>query len=100
VRNAYRGLIEAARRYVIQVNSLELARERVNSTTMLLAAGRAQARDLLDAQDSLLSAQNDTTSTLVDYMIARLNFYRDTEILQIKPDGLWVSVEKENEKLF
>ena len=100
VRNAYRGLIEAARRYVIQKNSLELAQERVNSTTMLLAAGRAQSRDLLDAQDSLLAAQNDTTSTLVDYMIARLNFYRDTEILQVKPDGLWKSVEKENEKLF
>jgi outer membrane protein TolC len=100
VRNAYRGLVEAARRYVIQKNSLELAQERVKSTTMLLSAGRAQSRDLLDAQDSLLSAQNDTTSTLVDYMIARLNFYRDTEILQVKPDGLWESVEKENEKLF
>jgi outer membrane protein TolC len=67
---------------------------------MLLAAGRAQSRDLLDAQDSLLSAQNDTTATLVDYMIARLTFYRDTGILQVKPDGLWKSVEKENEKLF
>ena len=67
---------------------------------MLLAAGRVQSRDLLDAQDSLLSAQNATTSTLVDYMNALLNFYRDTEILQIKPDGLWESLEKENTKLF
>jgi outer membrane protein TolC len=100
VRNAYRSLVEAARRYVIQKNSLELAQERVSSTTMLLAAGRAQSRDLLDAQDSLLSAQNDTTATLVDYMIARLTFYRDTGILQVKPDGLWKSVENENEKLF
>lgn len=100
VRNAYRELIEAARRYVIQKNSLELAQERVNSTKMLLAAGRAQSRDLLDAQDSLLSAQNDTTSRLVDYMIARLNFYRDTGILQVKPDGLWKSVEKADKKLF
>lgn len=100
VRNAYRGLIESARRYVIQKNSLELAQERVNSTTMLLSAGRAQSRDLLDAQDSLLLAQNQTTSTLIDYMIARLNFYRDTGLLQVKPDGLWKSEEKENEKLF
>ena len=100
VRNAYRELIEAARRYVIQKSSLDLAQERVNSTKMLLAAGRAQSRDLLDAQDSLLSAQNDTTSRLVDYMIARLNFYRDTGILQVKPDGLWKSVEKVDEKLF
>ena len=100
VRNAYRSLIESARRYVIQKSSLELAQERVNSTTMLLQAGRVQSRDLLDAQDSLLSAQNDTTSTLVDYMIAQLTFYRDIGILQIRPDGLWGSLEKENKKLF
>jgi len=100
VRNAYRSLVESARRYVIQKNSLELAQERVNSTTMLLQAGRVQSRDLLDAQDSLLSAQNTTTSTLVDYMIAQLTFYRDIGILQIRPDGLWESLEKENEKLF
>ncbi|MCI0498933.1 MAG: TolC family protein [Planctomycetales bacterium] len=100
IRNAYRSLIEAARRHQIQKNSLELAQERVNSTKMLLQAGRAQSRDLLDSQDSLLSAQNDTTSTLVNYMLAKLNFYRDIEILNVKPDGLWEPLEKTDEKLF
>lgn len=100
VRNDYRSLIEAARRYEIQKLSLNLAQERVNSTSMLLQAGRVQSRDLLDSQDDLLSAQNDRTSTLVDYMIAKLNFYRDIGILQVKPDGLWQSLEAENEILF
>ena len=100
VRNAYRSLIESARRYVIQKSSLELAQEQVKSTKMLLQAGRVQSRELLGAQDSLLSAQNATTATLVNYMIAQLTFYRDIGILQIRPDGLWESLEKENEKLF
>lgn len=100
VRNDYYSLIEAARRYDIQKLSLDLARERVNSTSMLLQAGRVQSRDLLDSQDDLLSAQNDRTSTLVDYMIARLEFYRDIGILHVKPDGLWQSLEKEDKLLF
>lgn len=96
VRNAYRSLIEAARRYQIQKISLDLARRRVESTSMLFEAGRAQARDLLEAQDALLSAQNSTTSTLVDFMVARLAFYRDIELLKIKPDGLWEPLEDQN----
>ena len=100
VRNAYRALVEAAERYAIQKISLDLARERVNSTTLLLQAGRVNARDLLDSQDDLLSAQNDTTATLVNYMLAKLNFYRDVGILNVKPDGLWESLEKTDKKLF
>jgi outer membrane protein TolC len=100
VRNNYRSLLEAAQRYQIQKKSLELAQERVNSTSLLFQAGRAQARDLLDSQDSLLSAQNSTTSTLVDYNIARLSFYRDVELLTVKPDGLWQLPEKSQERKF
>jgi outer membrane protein TolC len=98
VRNNYRSLLEAAQRYQIQKKSLELAQERVNSTSLLFQAGRAQARDLLDSQDSLLSAQNSTTSTLVDYNIAKLSFYRDIEVLTVKPDGLWQIPENSTEK--
>jgi outer membrane protein TolC len=100
VRNDYRDLLEAAQRYQIQKKSLDLAQERVNSTSLLFQAGRAQARYLLDSQDSLLSAQNSTTSTLVDYNIAKLSFYRDIELLTVKPDGLWQIPEKTTEKGF
>ena len=53
VRQAYRQLDEAAQRYEIQKNSLELAEKRVESTTMLLQEGRASTRDLLESQDAL-----------------------------------------------
>ena len=100
VRNAFRGLIEAAQRHDIQKNSLALAQERVHNTTMLLQAGRVESRAMLDSQDDLLAAQNDTTTTLVNYMLAKLNFYRDVGILTVKPDGSWESLEKIDEKLF
>jgi outer membrane protein TolC len=89
VRNTYRKLSESATRYKIQKDSLALAQERVNSANMLLKAGRAVSRDLLEAQASLLSAQDETTSTLVGYAVSKLNFYRDIGILKVRPDGLW-----------
>ncbi len=89
VRQAYRQLREAAERHETQKSSLELAGTRVESTTFLLQAGRVTTRDLLDSQDALLQAQNDLTAALVDYAIAKLSFFRDVGILQVKPDGMW-----------
>jgi len=90
VRQAYRDLQEAAERYRIQKNSLELAENRVESTSLLLEAGRAITRDLLEAEDALLEAQNLVTAALVDHAIAKLEFFRDIGILQVRPDGMWV----------
>jgi outer membrane protein TolC len=56
---------------------------------MLLQEGRASTRDLLESQDALLEAQNNVTATLIDHAIAKLNFYRDLGVLQVKPDGMW-----------
>ncbi|MBN2314785.1 MAG: TolC family protein [Sedimentisphaerales bacterium] len=89
VRQAYRQLVEAAERYETQKTSLEVAKTRVESTTFLLQAGRVTTRDLLESQDALLSAQNDVTAVLVDYAIAKLSFFRDVGILQVRPDGMW-----------
>ncbi|MBN1796385.1 MAG: TolC family protein [Sedimentisphaerales bacterium] len=89
VRQAYRQLKEASERYKIQEKSLELAEQRVKSTNMLLKEGRATTRDLLESQDALLEAENNLTAALVDYTIAKLNFFKNIEVLQVKPDGMW-----------
>jgi len=89
VRQAYRDLREAADVYAIQQMSLKLAAQRVDSTTELVQAGRADVRDLLEAQRSLLSAQNARTNALVDFTLARLDFLRDLGALKVQPDGLW-----------
>ncbi|KPJ66252.1 MAG: hypothetical protein AMJ43_08680 [Coxiella sp. DG_40] len=90
VRDAYRKLQEAAERYRIQKTSLQLAEKRVESTALLLEAGRAITRDWLEAQDALVEAQNNLTDALVAHAIAKLSFFRDVGILQVKPDGMWV----------
>lgn len=89
VRHAYRQLAEAAERYRIQKNSLDLAQKRVASTALLLDAGRARTRDLLESQDALLGAQNNLTGALVDHVVAKLNFFQDIGVLQVRPDGMW-----------
>jgi len=89
VRRAYRQLQEYAERYRTQKNSLDLSETRVESTTFLLQAGRVTTRDLLESQDSLLGAQNSVTAALVDHAIAKLSFFRDVGVLQVRPDGMW-----------
>jgi outer membrane protein TolC len=89
VRQTYRQLREAAERYETQKNSLELSKTRVESTTLLLQAGRVTTRDLLESQDALLAAQNSVTAVLVDYAIAKLSFFRDVGLLEVRPDGMW-----------
>jgi outer membrane protein TolC len=93
VRQAYRQLMATAEQFITQKKSLAIAEERVKNMPLLLKSGRAKTRDLLDAQDSLLQAQNSLTSALVGHTIAKLSFYRDVGILQVKPDGMWTQSE-------
>jgi len=89
VRQAYRLLLESAEQYQIQKNGVELADKRVESTSLLLEAGRLTTRDLLEAQTSLLAAQNALTAALIDHTIAKLKFFSDIGVLQVRPDGMW-----------
>jgi outer membrane protein TolC len=93
VRQAYRDLMATAEQFITQKKALALAEERVKNMPLLLKSDRAKTKDLLDAQDDLLRAQNDLTSALVGHTIAKLNFYRDIGILQVKPDGMWTQSE-------
>lgn len=89
VRQSYRDLTEAAQRYRVQTEALELARKRYDNTLLLLQYRRTNSRRVLRAQRDLFDAQNTATEALVNYTIATLNFYRDTGVLQVRPDGMW-----------
>jgi outer membrane protein TolC len=89
VREAHRKLLEAAERYQVLANARDLAQTRLKRTTALMQFGRASSRRVLDAENDLYDARNSATDALVDYAIATLNFYRDTEALQVRPDGMW-----------
>ncbi|MCH8219261.1 MAG: TolC family protein [Planctomycetes bacterium] len=89
VRQAYRNLAERAESYRIQQLALTLARERVEEEKLLLNIGRGTARLLLDSEDALVAAQDRVIRALVDHTIAKLSFFRDVGVLQVKPDGMW-----------
>jgi outer membrane protein TolC len=54
-----------------------------------LEYNRANTRDVLDARKDLYNLQNAATAALVNYAVATLDFYRDVEIMQVRPDGMW-----------
>ncbi|MCM8816771.1 MAG: TolC family protein [Candidatus Omnitrophica bacterium] len=89
ILDSIRSLQEAYQSYIVQKNSLQLATRRVESTDLMLQAGRATTRDLLEAQESYLQAQNALSSTIVNYLISYLNFLKNTEQLQIDDSGVW-----------
>jgi len=89
VRNAYRTLAETAESYRIQKLGLKLAQRRVEVEKLSLQYGRGTVRLLLDSEDALVRAQNDVLGALVDHLIAKLGFFRDVGILQVRPDGMW-----------
>jgi outer membrane protein TolC len=88
LRGDLRTAVARRESYVIQVNALTVAEKRVESISMLRDAGRADTRDLLEAQASLLEAQNAVTSALIEYTLARLNLFLDMELLYLEPTGL------------
>lgn len=89
VRNALRNIDQAEQSYNIQLNSLKLAERRVESTALLLQAGRASTRDVLEAREALLEAQDSVSRALVDHFNARLDLFLAMETLRIDDNGLW-----------
>lgn len=95
IRNQLRTLLESREQVKIQAKAVSVAEKRQKSTKMFLDAGRAQIRDLLDAQDALLSAQNQLTAALINYRMAELNLQRDMGVLQVDETGLWKEISPE-----
>jgi outer membrane protein TolC len=89
IRNKLRDLLESRESLQIQTRSVKLAQKRVRSTNMFLEAERAEIRDLLEAQEDLLSAQNALTAAIIQYRVAELELQRDMGVLKINEKGLW-----------
>ncbi len=85
--NRWREFEQAVSSYEIQERSVKLAQQRVESTEMLFEAGRATTRDVLDAHEDLLRAQNRLAGTLVDLRVSTLKMERDMDILVIDENG-------------
>lgn len=89
VRERLRDLLLAREGVVIQAQAVRLAERRVRSMDLFLQAGRAAVRDVLEAQDDLLTAQNSLISAVVSYRRAEWDLQRDLGLLDVSVDGLW-----------
>jgi outer membrane protein TolC len=87
VRRSSRRLEQALETYEIQKRSVALAEQRVESTQLLLQAGRASQRDVLEAEQALLDTRNALTGALVTHTIARLELERDIGTLVVDEEG-------------
>ncbi len=89
IRGELRTLLESRESLRIQAQSVLVAEKRVRSVSLFLEAGRTEIRDLLEAQDALLVAQNLLTAAVVSYRIAELEIQRDMGVLEVNEKGLW-----------
>jgi len=89
IRDRLREMVEARESLKIQGRAVNVAEKRVKSTSLFYEAGRAQVRDVLEAQEALINARNALTSAVVAYRFAELAFQRDTGLLQTDEKGLW-----------
>jgi outer membrane protein TolC len=93
VLNRLSELLQARESMQIQARAVAVAERRVASTRMFLEAGRAEIRDLLEAQEALISAQNALTAALVTYRVGELALQRDLGLLRVDQRGVWTEYE-------
>lgn len=90
VGEGQRAMSQFQREYAIQQEELALANRRVAFETELFNAGRSEIRNLLEAQDAQINAQNSITQTLVNFHVARLQFLVDIGALDIDLQRFWL----------
>ncbi|HEY1126162.1 MAG TPA: TolC family protein, partial [Actinomycetota bacterium] len=115
VRADLRNLRVLAENYRIQQRAVELAYDQVENSLDVLQAppqpdaaaagrpgqaaaqGQQQAANaasltnqLLSQQNALLRAQNGLYTVWIQYLVARMTFYRDIERLPLDPRGVWI----------
>ena len=91
-------MLESRESVKIQAQSVVVAEKSVRGATLLVEAGRSQIRDLLEAQDAFLAAQNQLTAAVVNYRIAELELQRDLGLLHVNEKGLWREFSPEDIK--
>ncbi len=92
---AYRTVDRAYRSYQIELASRDVARTRVESTQELIKWGRVETRDLLEALDADLRANNAVTAALIEFRVAYLEFLYAIGILHVDDEGAYIDLARE-----
>jgi hypothetical protein len=88
VRDAVRAIRSAQATLEIQQRDIENNRQRLEYANEQLVLGRAtNTQDAVDAQNNLLTAQDQYDTARANYQIQILSFLRDTGTLRINPEA-------------
>ena len=91
IRTSWRNLNVLKQNFETARQAIRIAaRQYDNAVELTSAGGQNQGLNLLNALNSVLSAQNNLISIWVSYERSRLEFYRDMGLMQIDPQGIWV----------
>lgn len=93
IREGVRSLERQRENYFIQSAALELAKQQVEVMPLLLQNGAADIRDQLEAQADLVEAQNDLTSSVVNYHVARWNLLKNLGIMRVEGEQFWLKTQ-------
>jgi outer membrane protein TolC len=88
VRRAQRGVRASELSLRIQMRNIEVALQRLDFANESLLAGRSNdSRNVVEAQNALLNAQDAYDSARADQQIRLLQFLNDTGLLRVDPDA-------------
>jgi outer membrane protein TolC len=87
VRSAIRAIRSAQVQTDIALRAMRSAEKQIELSYELLKTGKADARDIVDAQNALLNAQDQYESAQVSLQVQVLQFLRDTGTLRVDPDA-------------
>jgi outer membrane protein TolC len=90
IERGLRTLNQRKESYEIQTNALAVANTRVEAAVANLEAGRAEIRELVEAQDAQINAQNAVTSAIVGYQDARLELMLQIGLLDSGVERFWL----------
>lgn len=90
LRNLRRNLDSALASLRIQEGAVILAERRVEGADLSLQAGRSSTRDLLEAREDLVEAQNQSIFQLTDLTLAGLDYLLAIERLRVDETGIYV----------
>lgn len=79
--------------YDIAKESVAIAEKRKQGTELEYQAGLTLLRNVIDAQDDLISSQNAATEALVSYVSARLDLLLNLGILNTEIEKFWLRPE-------
>lgn len=90
VRRALRRITVQQKLRAIQETQVEENELRLEAARAQFDLGQISNRDVVDAEDALLTARNDLASAISGYRSAILEFRRDTGTLRVTDDGQWL----------